>query len=125
MRQKLIRQTASDPFDLVKEVGLRLPDVEASIRYDGSPVLKAGGSFMAGIATDESAEADSLVVRCQLDDRALLLEDAPEIYYVTDFYERHPVVLARMSLLDEDALRDLLSVSRSLAMEKSSRRRRE
>ena len=124
MLRKLIRQTTDDPFDLVKEVGLRLPDVEASIKYDGSPVLKAGGSFMAGVATDESAEADSLVVRCDLEDRQLLLDDAPEVYYVTDFYERHPVVLARLSMLDEDALRDLLSVSRSLAMEKSGRRRR-
>ena len=124
MLRKLIRQTTDDPFDLVKEVGLRLPDVEASIKYDGSPVLKAGGSFMAGVATDESAEADSLVVRCDLEDRQLLLDDAPEVYYVTDFYERHPVVLARLSMLDEDALRDLLSVSRSLAMEKSGKRRR-
>lgn len=125
MSRKLIRQATADRFDLVKEIGLKLPDVKVAIRYDGSPVLKASGVFMAGIATDESAEADSLVVRCDLDDRDLLLEDAPEIYYVTDFYERHPVVLGRMSLLDDDALRDLLSMSHALAMEKSGRRRRE
>ena len=124
MSRKLIRQAASDGFDLVKEIALRLPDVEASIRYDGSPVLKANGSFMAGIATDESAEADSLVVRCAYEDRELLIEDAPDIYYVTDFYERYPLVLARMSMLDESALRDLLSVSRGLAMEKAGRRKR-
>ena len=124
MSRKLIRQAASDGFDLVKEIALRLPDVEASIRYDGSPVLKANGSFMAGIATDESAEADSLVVRCDYEDRELLIEDAPDIYYVTDFYERYPLVLARMSMLDESALRDLLSVSRGLAMEKAGRRKR-
>lgn len=124
MSRKLIRQTAADRFDLVKEIGLKMPDVKVAIRYDGSPVLKAAGVFMAGIATDESAEADSLVVRCDLEDRDLLLDDAPDVYYVTDFYERHPVVLGRMSLLDEDALRDLLSVSHSLAMEKSGKRRR-
>ena len=124
MLRKLIRQTTGDPFALVKDIGLRLPDVEASVRYDGSPVLKINGVFMAGIATDESAEADSLVVRCEYEDRDLLLEDAPEIYYVTDFYERHPVVLARLAMLDEHALRDLLSVSRTLAMAKSGKRRR-
>ena len=101
MSRKLIRQAAADRFDLVKEIGLKMPDVEAAVRYDGSPVLKAGGSFMAGIATDESAEADSLVVRCDIDDRELLLEDAPETYYVTDFYERYPLVLGRMSMLDD------------------------
>lgn len=125
MLRKLIRQAAADRFDLVKEIGLKLPGVEAVVRYDGSPVLKAGGSFMAGIATDESAEADSLVVRCGYEDRERLLEDAPDTYYVTDFYERYPLVLARMSMLDDAALRDLLSVSRAMAMEKSSRRRRD
>ena len=108
-------------FEDVKAVALRLPDVEASIKYDGSTVLKAGGSFMAGIASDESAEADTLVVRCELDDRELLLEDAPGTYYVTDYYAKYPLVLVRMSELTEDAVRDLLSVSRKMALEKSRR----
>ena len=108
-------------FDDVKAIALRLPGVEASIRYDGSEVLKAGGSFMAGIATDESAEADTLVVRCEPDDRDLMLEDAPETYYLTDFYAKYPLVLVRLSEVTEDALRDLLSVSRKMALEKSRR----
>jgi hypothetical protein len=108
-------------FDEVKAIALRLPDVEASIRYDGSEVLKAGGSFMAGIATDESAEADSLVVRCEYDDRQLMLEDAPETYYLTEYYAKYPLVLVRLSDVTEDALRDLLSVSRKMALEKSRR----
>ena len=108
-------------FEDVKAIALRLPDVEASIRYDGSEVLKAGGSFMAGIATDESAEADTLVVRCEPDDRDLMLEDAPETYYLTDFYARYPLVLVRMSEVTEDALRDLLSVSRKMALAKGRR----
>lgn len=108
-------------FEDVKAVALKLPEVQASIKYDGSTVLKAGGSFMAGIASDESAEADTLVVRCEFDDRDLLLEDAPETYYVTDFYAKYPLVLVRLSELTEDALRDLLSISRKLALEKSRR----
>ena len=108
-------------FDDVKAIALRLPGVEASIRYDGSEVLKAGGSFMAGIATDESAEADTLVVRCERDDRELMLEDAPETYYLTDFYAKYPLVLVRLSEVTEDALRDLLSVSRHMALEKRRR----
>ena len=108
-------------FEEVKAVALKLPDVEASIRYDGSEVLKAGGSFMAGIATDESAEADSLVVRCEYDDRQLMLEDAPETYYLTEYYAKYPLVLVRLSELNEDALRDLLSVSHKMALQKSRR----
>ena len=111
----------SDVFATVKQIGLAMPDVEASIRYDGSEVLKAGGSFMAGIATDEFAEADTLVVRCDYDDRQLLLEDAPETYYLTEYYAKYPLVLVRLSEVTEDALRDLLSVSRKMALEKARR----
>jgi hypothetical protein len=111
----------SDVFAAVRQIGLAMPDVEASIRYDGSEVLKAGGSFMAGIATDESAEANTLVVRCELDDRELLLEDAPETYYVTAYYAKYPLVLVRLSEVTEDALRDLLSVSRKMALAKGRR----
>jgi hypothetical protein len=108
-------------FDTVKTMALALPDVEIATKYDGSPVLKMRGSFMAGIATDESAEADSLVVRTVIEDRHWLLEEAPETYYLTDFYERHPVVLVRLSHVSEDAMRDLLSASWRLAAEKKTR----
>ena len=43
--------------------GLTLPDIEAATRYDGSPILEAGGCFVAGLASHPSAEPGSLVVR--------------------------------------------------------------
>ena len=108
-----------DPFRLVREVGLTLPHVEATVRYDGAPVLKVGGCFMAGLASHPSAEPESLVVRYALDDRAWLIEDAPDIYYLTDYYRPYPLVLARLSKLDRDAIRDLLKVSWCLTAAKS------
>jgi hypothetical protein len=113
------KQTAANPFDIVRTVGLGLPDVEAATKYDGSPMLKVGGSFMAGLATHRSAEPGTLVVRCDLEARTSLLEDAPETYYVTDYYQPYPVVLVRLSHIDRDALRDLLSVSRRLTLPKA------
>jgi hypothetical protein len=109
----------ADPFETVRTVGLALPDVEAATKYDGSPLLKAGGSFMAGLATHRSAEPETLVVRVGLEERDWLLEDAPGTYYVTDYYRRYPVVLVRLSRIDRDALRDLLSGSRRLALAKA------
>ena len=106
------------PFDVVRAVGLTLPGVEAMIRYDGAPVLKVRGCFMAGLASHASAEPNSLVVRFEAGQRGLLLEDAPDTYYVTDFYERYPLVLARLAKLNRDALHDLLSVSYRLAVSK-------
>jgi hypothetical protein len=110
-------------FDLVKSVGLSLPGVEASTRYDGMPVLKLNGCFMAGVASHPSAEPDSLVVRVEFEEREWLLADAPDIYYVTDYYRRYPIVLARLSRLDRAALHDLLSVSHRLTLAKARRRR--
>jgi hypothetical protein len=107
----------------VKSIGLSLPGVEAATKYDGSPVLKAGGCFMAGLATHPSAEPGSLVVRVGLDERDLLLEEAPETYYVTDYYRPYPIVLVRLAQLNRDALHDLLLVSHRLALAKSRRRR--
>jgi len=119
-----LRRQAADAFDLVKAVGLALPDVEATIKYDGSPVLKAGGCFMAGLASHRSAEPGTLVVRIGLDERGWLLEDAPDTYYMTDYYRPYPLVLVRLAHVDRDALHDLLSTSRRLALEKSRRSRR-
>jgi hypothetical protein len=104
-------------------VGLTLPDVEATTKYDGSPVLKVGGCFVAGLATHRSAEPDTLVVRTDFDERQWLIDDAPDSYYVTDYYRNYPVVLVRLSRIDQGALRDLLSVSWRLAMAKARRPR--
>ena len=111
-----------DPFAPVRTVGLTLPDVEAHVKYDGSPVLRLGGAFLAGLAAHESAEPDTLIVRMDFDQRELLLEEAPETYYVTDYYKHLPVVLARLACLDRDALHDLLSVSLRLTLPKAGKR---
>src|SRR5688572_18098306 len=114
------RRRIAGPFDIVRTVGLQLPGVEAATKYDGSPVLKAGGCFMAGLATHPSAEPGTLVVRARLEDRECLLQEAPETYYITEYYLKHPVVLARLSTLDPDALRDLLACSRRLTLARNA-----
>jgi len=106
-------------FAAVKQMGATLPDVEAATNWAGKPVLKARGCFMAGLASHWSAEAGTLVVRCELEDRERLLEDAPETYYVTNYYRPYPLVLVRMARLHRDALRDLLSVSWRMAVAKA------
>ena len=110
------------PFAIVQAVGLTLPDVRAATKYDGSPVLQVGGAFMAGLATHHSAEPDTLVVRAELNDREALLDEAPETYYLTDYYAPHPVVLVRLARIDRAALRDLLAVSHRLTLAKARRR---
>jgi hypothetical protein len=115
MPRRAAPRTSPDPFARVRTAGLALPGVEAATKYDGSPMLKANGCFMAGLALHASAEPDTLIVRSGLDERAWLLEDAPAIYYP------HPVVLVRLARIDREALRDLLTVSWRLALEKAGK----
>src|SRR5436190_20473444 len=113
-----------DIFEIVRSVGLVLPGVEAATRYDGSPVLKVGGSFMAGLATHPSAEPETLVVRADVQERDWLIEDAPKTYYLTDYYRKYPLVLVRLSRIEPDALRDVLSASWRLTAAKTRKHSR-
>jgi hypothetical protein len=92
-------------FDNVRKLGLALPNVEESTMY-GSPALKVKGKLLACIAINKSAEPNSLGVRVDFDERDAMIAEAPDKYYVTDRYVYYPVVLARLSRIREDELRD-------------------
>jgi hypothetical protein len=111
-------------FETVRAVGLTLPHVEAATKYDGSPVLKLRGCFMAGLAMHPPAEPHTLVVRYDDEEREWLIADAPETYYLTDYYRKYPLLLVRLSHIDRDALRDVLSVSWRLTNVKAGKRTR-
>ncbi len=114
----------AEAFRPVAAAGLTLTGIVAEVKYDGSPRLVLDGCFVAGMATHPSAEPASLVVRMDPDERQLLLDEAPETYYVTEYYERHPVVLVRLPRVDEAALRDLLATSRRLTLARTRPGRR-
>jgi len=97
-------------FDSVREIGRALPGVEAGATY-GSLALKVRGKLLACVAIHKSAEPDSLVVRIDFEQRAGLLAEAPETYYLTEHYRNYPSVLVRLSRIRVDELRDLLAAS--------------
>jgi hypothetical protein len=99
--------TARVTFEAVRKIGLALPDVESGTMY-GSPALKVHGRLLACLAIHKSAEPGSLVVRTDFDERAALLSEEPETYYLTDHYVNHPVVLVRLSKIRVGQMRDLL-----------------
>lgn len=118
-----MKRLESNAFDIVNKVGLTLPDVEVATRYDGSPVLKVAGVFMAGLATHSSAEPNTLVIRADPEERELFIEDAPDTYYLTDYYRRYPLVLVRLQRVTREALRELLASSHRLTLPKTRLRR--
>jgi hypothetical protein len=97
-------------LDTVKKIGLTLPGVEESTAF-GMPALKIRGELMACVPSHRSAEPNSLVVRVGLDDRACLLGENPDVYYVTDHYVGYSGVLVRLSRVDQGVLKDLLGMA--------------
>jgi hypothetical protein len=101
------RSTANPPFDRVRRLGVALSDVEEGTSF-GAPALKTKGRMFACIPTHTSAEPDSIAVRMSFTERDLRLAAEPDIYYLKPHYEGYPCVLARVKLMDDDSLSDLL-----------------
>lgn len=108
-------------FQTVRKIGLTLPGVEESTAY-GSPALKVRGKLMACIPAHRSVEPASLVVCVDFADRAELLAEAPDVYYVTDHYIGYPSVLVRLSRVTPDVLRDVLGMAHKFVTANLARR---
>jgi hypothetical protein len=94
------------------KVGARFLGVVRSYVH-GSPALKVKGRggrllIMVAVPVHKSAEPDSLMVRVDRKRRAVLLKEAPELYYVTDHYLDYDAVLVRLRELSPDSIRPLL-----------------
>jgi hypothetical protein len=95
-------------FKNVESIGRTLPDVEVTTTY-GQPALKVRGKMFVCIASNKSAEPNSLVVMMDFGDRDALIEDDPGTYYLKEHYLGYPCVLVRLSRVPPDALRDLVT----------------
>ena len=82
-----------------------LAEVEESIWYR-TPSLKVAGKSMMRIKDD-----DTLVFRCSLEDKEMLMAAAPKVYFETDHYKGWPAVLVRLSKIKADELKHRLERS--------------
>jgi hypothetical protein len=110
-------------FRTVSTIGLKLPGVEESTMY-GAPALKLGGRLIACIASNKSAEPNSLVIRTDFDQRDALVAEQPETYYFKEHYQNFPVVLVRLSRARPDAIRDLLAAAHRLVSADAPKKKR-
>ncbi len=97
-----------NPFTVVESIGLTLPGVEVSTSW-GRPSLKVRGKMFACLASHSSAEPDTLVVMTEFAQRDALLEEEPDLYYITRHYVDYPCVLVRLPRVNRDILQDLLT----------------
>jgi len=80
-------------FDDVRKLALAWPEVEDGTSY-GTPALKVRKKMLVRLKED----GDSLVMpSVPLDEREMLVEREPKIFYFTDHYRDYPMVLVRLS----------------------------
>jgi hypothetical protein len=77
--------------------------------------------LLACPALHKSADADSIVVRISLDQRAQLISAKPNTYYLTNHYANYPMVLVRLSQLNRRSLQELLQQSWQFASTKQKK----
>ena len=107
-------------FDDLATLLLDWPHVEAGTSY-GTPALKVKGKLLVRLREDD----DSLVLfEIPPEEREMLIETEPELFYFTDHYRNHPMILARLSQADADRLLPLVKrrYERLLAPKKRARR---
>jgi hypothetical protein len=97
-------------FEDVLKLARTFPDMEESTGR-GAPSVKFRGKLLACPAIHKSAEPNTLVVKIGLEERAQLIAEDPDVYYVTDHYRNYPSVLVRMSRIHPDSLRSLLGMA--------------
>jgi hypothetical protein len=95
-------KSRSDPFTRIRAAATQLPQVEEST-WHGTPALKVGGKSFARLK-----DADTLVVLCALDEKEMLLEADPKVYFETDHYKGWPAVLVRLQHISTAQLRHRL-----------------
>jgi len=102
----------------VRELAEALPDVvhTASSRGEG---WKVRGKLMACQAVHRSAQPNSLMARVSASERERLIAADPEIYYITEHYEKHPAVLVRLARIGRRELERLLKLSWQYVYEKT------
>lgn len=86
-------------IDVVRDIALSLPDVEESSLH-GVPAFKLRRKLLACPAIHRSAEPDTLAVRINFDERMRLIAAEPAAYYLTEHYEKHPMMLVRLAQVD-------------------------
>lgn len=105
-------------FDLVREIGVELPDIRDATTNRGV-ALKLHGKLLACKAINKSAEANSLMVRMSLDERERLIATAPDTFYLTDHYRSTPCILVRLDRITQKALRQALQSGWRFMMERT------
>jgi hypothetical protein len=91
-------------FDEVRKIALTWPEVEDGTSY-GTLALKVRKKLMVRLRED----SDSMVMPgVPPEERNMLVESQPKVFYFTDHYRNYPMVLMRLSKTKRATVEPLL-----------------
>ena len=78
---------------------LPLPEVSQSTNEHGAPCLEVRGKDFASVRGPQE-----MLLHCPLEQKELLMEIAPEIYWQTDHFKGWPGLLVRLDMIGDEEL---------------------
>jgi hypothetical protein len=103
-RQIVRRDRTGVSFDTVREIARELPGAVEGTSY-GTPAFHVGKTLFVR----QHQDGESLVVRMEPEQRAIMVSANPKIYSVTDQYVNYPFVLVRMANIGRKELQELVT----------------
>ena len=104
-------------WDDIREIALSLPEVE---EVEGDrPWFRVRGKGFAWKSRER--DGDTLAIRVDRDEKPLMLEGRPDLYFETPHYVGYPAVLVHLEAIDVEELRErieeawLIQAPKSLA----------
>ena len=87
-------------FAAAMKLAKRFPGIESDTCY-GTPAIRVNGKFMGRLRTEAEGW---LAIRCDFEDREILLQAAPHVFHVTSHYQNYPMILVDLAAIDDDTL---------------------
>ena len=90
-------------FEDFRLIALSFPGVEEGVAY-GTPIWRVKKRMLTRVWED----LETAVLKMDLSMRDALVENQPEVFFLTDHYRGHAYVLARLSAAEPDQIESIL-----------------
>ncbi len=91
-------------WETVRELVGALPEVEERTSY-GEPAFSVKGKLFVWMSPNRDARG-ALALRVDPDEKDLILESNPDVYFTVPHYDGYPSVLVRLGRIDHEELRE-------------------
>ena len=89
-------------WETVRELALGFPEVQEDT--EGRPAFRVRGKLFAWKSRDR--DGGTLALRVDRDEKQLMLDSRPDLFFQTPHYEGYPGVLVHLDAIDLDELRE-------------------